>query len=327
MNTKSLEYFLVLAEEQSFTRAAERLYMTQQSLSGSVKRLETEFGVELFRRKPTLMLTPAGEMMSFYARQILKCESQLTSGFADLSANCIGHLNVGMSRHRSNIFFPGIWRRYHTFYKNIAVTLQGSVTAHMADEIQRGKLDMFVGSNVQAVSNLTIIPIAYERLFCLINEHLLQEYWPENWQNFLYKSKCLGVDLLVLKDLPFIMFSENNQLRITIDRVFAKHNILPKVVFETAEHEIIYRLGCEGSGVAILSPLILYDCIRGRREIPEHCHLIQINNDVSANQISLVHRNDIELPHYAEGMKNAILQEFNTYNLSINREINLHPIK
>ena len=192
-----------------------------------------------------------------------------------------------MSRHRSNIFFPGIWNRYHTFYKNIAVTLHGSVTANMLDDIQSGILDMFVGSNVPEVRNLTIIPIAYERLWCLVHEELLKEVMPDCWQEFLRKSTCLGVDLLTLKDFPFIMFSENNQLRITINRLFSNHNILPKVILETGEHEIIYRLGCEGSGV-------------------------------SANEISLVFRNDLEQPHYADGMKNAILQEFNTYNLFIN---------
>ncbi|CUN89807.1 LysR family transcriptional regulator [[Clostridium] symbiosum] len=318
MNIKSLEYFLILAEELNYTKASERLYITQQSLSGCIKRLKSEYGVELLQRKPVLRLTPAGEMMTFYARQILKCESQMSSGFADLSANCVGHLRVGMSRHRSNIFFPGIWNRYHTFYKNIAVTLHGSVTANMLNDIQSGILDMFVGSNVPEVRNLTIIPIAYERLWCLVHEELLKEVMPDCWQEFLRKSTCLGVDLLTLKDFPFIMFSENNQLRITINRLFSNHNILPKVILETGEHEIIYRLGCEGSGVSILSPLILYDRIRECREIPEGCHLLQINNDVSANEISLVFRNDLEQPHYADGMKNAILQEFNTYNLFIN---------
>ena len=72
MNIKSLEYFLILAEELNFTKASERLYITQQSLSGCIKRLESEYGVELLQRKPVLRLTPAGEMMTFYARQILK---------------------------------------------------------------------------------------------------------------------------------------------------------------------------------------------------------------------------------------------------------------
>ena len=191
MNIKSLEYFLILAEELNFTKASERLYITQQSLSGCIKRLESEYGVELLQRKPVLRLTPAGEMMTFYARQILKCESQMSSGFADLSANCVGHLRVGMSRHRSNIFFPGIWNRYHTFYKNIAVTLHGSVTANMLDDIQSGILDMFVGSNVPEVRNLTIIPIAYERLWCLVHEELLKEVMPDYWQEFLRKISCL----------------------------------------------------------------------------------------------------------------------------------------
>ena len=65
MNLKTCQYFVALAEEMNFTKASESLHITQQSLSGSIKHLEEEYGVELFQRKPYLKLTPAGETMLF----------------------------------------------------------------------------------------------------------------------------------------------------------------------------------------------------------------------------------------------------------------------
>ena len=61
MNLRSLHYFLIAAEEMNFTKAAERLFISQQALSSHIKRLEDEYGVRLFERRPALHLTLEGE--------------------------------------------------------------------------------------------------------------------------------------------------------------------------------------------------------------------------------------------------------------------------
>lgn len=71
MNLKSIEYFLVTVEEMNITRAAERLFISQQALSSHLKRLEDEYGVCLFDRKPSLRLTLEGEQMAFYGKRIV----------------------------------------------------------------------------------------------------------------------------------------------------------------------------------------------------------------------------------------------------------------
>lgn len=63
MNLKSIEYFLITVEEMNITKAAERLYITQQALSSHIQRLEDEYGVTLFERRPTFRLTRAGQEM------------------------------------------------------------------------------------------------------------------------------------------------------------------------------------------------------------------------------------------------------------------------
>jgi len=317
MNLKTLNYFLVTAEEMNFTRASEKLHMTQQSLSGNIKRIEEEYGVELFQRKPILKLTPAGEMMVFYVRQMINSEAQMLAGFADLSAECAGHLNIGMSRQRSGIFFPGIWERYHPFYKNISITMHESMTTSMVEGLQTGELDMFVGIDVAPVKNLSIVPLATERMLCFVSERLLKEVMPDSWREFLERSRREGVDLLEMKNMPFLMLSRGNRIRRTAEQVFARGNVMPKIILETAEQNTLYRLACEARGVALFSPIVIYGHVHGQLKWPEDCHLFRIKNDIAENQVSLVSRHDIPLPRYADGMRSAIIQEFETYTAEI----------
>ena len=87
MNLRSIEYFLVVAEELNVTRAAERLVISQQALSSHIRRLEDEYNVELFYRKPVFRLTPAGQQMVFFGKQILQSEASMRAAFSDITEN------------------------------------------------------------------------------------------------------------------------------------------------------------------------------------------------------------------------------------------------
>lgn len=317
MNLKTCQYFVALAEEMNFTKASEALHITQQSLSGSIKRLEEEYGVELFQRKPYLKLTPAGETMLFYSKQMLRNESQMMASLADLSAECSGHLVLGMSRQRIQVFFPGIWERYHNAYPNISLDLRQSYTLKMADALQAGKLDLFIGVDVPAASNLNMIPLASEYLFCLIHDNILKECYPDHWQELLNKSVAEGLDVSDLKDFPILLLASDNRIRSLLDRAYDRCGIMPKTILETSDQNIIYQLACSAQGTAFLSPMILFDHKKSAITWPENCHCLRMNHSFSKIDISLVYRNDLILPHYAEGMKKAITQEFHSYAMAM----------
>ena len=93
MNLLNLRYFLVAAEELNFTRAARRLYISQQSLSGHILKLENYFGVELFDRSPPMTLTSAGTCLMRYAKRMLdsvdELEKEVQTGYNLSSRNLI----------------------------------------------------------------------------------------------------------------------------------------------------------------------------------------------------------------------------------------------
>ena len=84
MNLLNLEYFLVAAEELNFTKAAKRLYITQQSLSNHIAKLESYFGADLFDRTPPMTLTNAGLCLVRHAKRLMQSTDELEREMQDI---------------------------------------------------------------------------------------------------------------------------------------------------------------------------------------------------------------------------------------------------
>ena len=318
MELNAFSVFLMVVEEMSFTRAAERLYITQQSLSGHIKRLESHYNVRLFQRRPVLKLTSAGETMVFYARQILEAEQAMISRFADLNQQAAGILRLGISPQRSSAFFPGIWSRYHAEYGNISVRLQNKLTNQLLEDLQSGRIDMMVGVDIPELANLTVIPLAQEQLRCIVHETVLKDYFPDRWQDMLQRYARDGADLIELKELPLILLSPSNRLRQPIDHLFRRHNAIPYISLESTSHGLLFQLGCQGGGIALVNPLSLYEQMRLQGPLPPRCHTFVVRS-LPPISVSLAYRRDIELPQYAIGMVDAITEEFDYYTEFLER--------
>jgi len=112
MNFTNLKYFLAVADELSFSRAAEKLYVTQQNLSNHISRLEDELQVTLFDRSPVLRLTYAGECMRDYARQLVATEQQMQLHLGDISQQRRARLRIGVTRTRGRMMLTEVLRRH-----------------------------------------------------------------------------------------------------------------------------------------------------------------------------------------------------------------------
>lgn len=311
MSILGLTYFLTAAEELNFSRAAEKLYISQQTLSGHIQRLEEHYGVELFRRKPTLRLTPAGETMLFYARQMLGAEHRMTAQFADIVSQCRGHLRLGMSRQRTQALFCGIWSRFHAENPNISVYLKDANTEVLLEQLRGDALDLVIGVDVHPTRDLIVAPLAAEPLYCTVNSALLQQYRPDNWHSLLAEYEAVGVDLLSLHDLPFLMPPVENRLRAVTEQLFASRGVHPRVALETNNQSLMMDLA--DSGIGILSALFLYEVLQGRHLLPEGTRAFPVRNEVSSAAVSLVCRAGVTQPNYVERMKDAIYREFTAY--------------
>ena len=106
MNFLSMKYFIALSEEKSFTRAAERLHITQQTLSAHMAGLEKEVGMKLFVRHVPLELTDGGEVFYRYARIFQRNELALRRELSDVSGSESGILRIGVAPARGQVLLP-----------------------------------------------------------------------------------------------------------------------------------------------------------------------------------------------------------------------------
>lgn len=312
MELDSFSIFLTTAEEMNFTRAAEKLYMSQQSLSAHIKRLERIYGVELFQRKPVLKLTPAGETMIFFAKQMLESEEAMTNRFADISGDCMGVLRLGMSYQRSEAFFSDIWQLYHSGHENISLRLHERMTTALLDELQTGSIDLMTGLDIPEVPNLEIVPLAQEQVRCAISEQLLQKYFPDTYQEMLERYAKEGVDLIELKSLPILVLPRNNRLRGCVETIFHQNHIMPPLALETTSHSLILQLAVAGNGIGIMNPLAIFQYLRSGKELPENCHIFHVRGTPKYT-VSVAYRREDNPPEYLLSMVDCIKEEYSYY--------------
>src|SRR4051812_49013932 len=105
MELRHLRYFVAIAEERSFTRAAERLWVSQPGLSTQIRRLESEMGVQLFERHTRgVDLTDVGELLLERARTALAAAEVAGATGRDLEEGLVGNLRVGVA---TGLGWPG----------------------------------------------------------------------------------------------------------------------------------------------------------------------------------------------------------------------------
>ena len=135
MNFQHLKYFLMVAEELNITRAAERLYISQQSLSNHISNLERELDVKLFTRSPKLSLTYAGGLLVETATQILDLHSQYLSKVGDINRHYLGVLRVGISHTCGLAVLPEILPRFRAEFPMVEFSLFEGNSTQLEDEL------------------------------------------------------------------------------------------------------------------------------------------------------------------------------------------------
>ena len=319
MNLRSVEYFLAVAEEMNVTRTAERLIISQQALSAYIKRLEDEYNVKLFDRKPAFRLTEAGKQMVFYGKQIMEAEKAMRSAFSDITENARGTLRFGISRLRSGVFFPLIWELYRPSHPNISIELVDGKSSRLDEFLQAGKIDLYVGIDVPISMNQHKVLLATEKIQCCFSERLIRNFYPDNYKDVIASFEG-GVDILKIIHLPLITLRQGNRLREALDR-FLSHYVKPYYVLECDEQSLIYDTAKKGRGIGILSPFALYQHVDDLDDNDDKFYTFPLLNEIEINETYLVYRSDYRLSNYVLDFINDTEKVFKRYADFISKQL------
>jgi DNA-binding transcriptional LysR family regulator len=146
MELRHLRYFLAIAAEKNFTRAAERLGIGQPPLSQQIKALEQELGVQLFRRTAQgATLTPAGEVFAEEAERVLEDADRAVRAAQRAERGETGHLRVGFTGTAAfNPGVSGLIRKFRMKYPNAELSLQEATSGVLLDALEAGRIDVAI---------------------------------------------------------------------------------------------------------------------------------------------------------------------------------------
>ncbi|MBR1585442.1 MAG: LysR family transcriptional regulator [Clostridia bacterium] len=143
MNMKQLKYVLILANEGSFSRAANTLNISQPSLSQYIKKIEQQIGMDLFdRANGDVKLTDAGRIYIDIGRQILDLEHQMETQFSDIAAHKTGSLIIGTAPYRAAGMMPEIARKFQALHPGMHLIVREGTTAELEEAMAHGEYDL-----------------------------------------------------------------------------------------------------------------------------------------------------------------------------------------
>ncbi|MDO4268417.1 MAG: LysR family transcriptional regulator [Eubacteriales bacterium] len=264
INFLNLEYFLVAAEELNFTRAARRLFISQQSLSSHIAGLEKEFDVVLFNRTSPLTLTYAGQALKVKARRLLDLKDETYRELADIKDFSVGQLTIGLSHTRGRIILPEILPLYKERFPGIDLRLVEGNSSSLAADLLRGDVDLVIDLLPFKVEDVETVPLCEEEILLAVPDAVLERAFPGRLDE-IKAQLSKRTDLSLLAGCPFLLINQGNRVRTIADEMFVEAQITPQVILETENIETVLALCLKGMGITFYPKMF----IAGHREIQE----------------------------------------------------------
>ncbi len=240
MELRQLSYFVAVADEGQFTRAAVRVSVAQPAVSAQIRRLERELGEPLFHRdRRGITLTEAGQALLPHARAVLAAAERGRDTVASLHGMLHGRLRIGVSRPVDDRLAATLGD-FHRSYPAIEVLLCEQHNEPLLKAVLNGNLDAaIVGMAGEPPSQLSTRVIAREPLVVGVFRH----------HPLAHRTT---IALGQLRDEPIITLTHGSGLRKVLESACRNAGFTPRITAETSELASLIELAAEGLGVAVV---------------------------------------------------------------------------
>jgi len=288
MELYSLQVFLTVATEKSFSRAAEKLLRTQPAVSLALQRLEQELGEKLIDRSgKDLILTDAGRTVIEYARRFQSLQQELENSLAELRDNSAGRLTIGANESTTLYLLRHI-ERYRELYPKIKVQVRRSLSSKVPNELLDGNLELGVISYDPADDRLKSKIIYHDALAFVVSP-----------QHRLASRKTVSISDLGAEN--FIAHNVISPYREVVLREFQAHKVPLHMDVEMPTIETIRKLVQSNFGVAFLPRM----CVEQEIEQKTLCE-VRVKEIHVERKIRLVYPTRRALRHAAKAFLEVV---------------------
>lgn len=250
MNMKQALYFKTIAQYGTITAAAKQLYISQPSLSQTLRQIEDEVGTPLFDRSTSpFHLTYAGERYLKAVEAMLDIETRLKEEIESIRRDDGGHLRLGISVTRAMQVLPDVIPIFTKAYPNVTIELTEAASASLEGLLQKGQIDLALAALEANEAN-----IAYE----LIEKESIGILAGKDSQLAQLVPSGTPINLEMVEKEAFVSLDTSHSSRIIQDRLFRRYNIRPKILLETSSLEVARRVALK-SGACMVLPDVYAD--------------------------------------------------------------------
>jgi DNA-binding transcriptional LysR family regulator len=240
MELYQLETFQAVAREQSFTRAAEVLGLTQPAVTRQIAALERDLGVELIeRRGRAFSLTPAGRLVDEQAAEVLAAATQLRTRLADLSNPRTGEVSVASVTTVGLHTLPSLIAEFGNRYPEVRILVWSGRMDAVVDRLLSGKADIGLVSSGIANKQLLTVPLFDDPVVAVATPAFAEKL-----------ATPLPVEALAEIDL--ILFEAPSRFRSLVDTAFQNAGVIPRIAMELDSHEAVRMAAMLGRGIALV---------------------------------------------------------------------------
>ena len=242
MELRQLEYFVAVAEEANFTRAAERVHISQSGVSAQIRRLERELGTPLFDRSARrATLTPAGEAALEPARAALTAAHAIRRGVDDVTGLIRGRLVLGMVTGCTVTPLFDALASFNRAHPGVEIALAEDNSDQLIASVRAGSADVaLIGAGGSPPADLESLLIISEPLVAAVPDtHPLAD--------------ASRVTLAEVGAHPVVSMPQGTGVRTVFDRECAQQDVDPEMTLEASAPDAIADLAARGLGIAILS--------------------------------------------------------------------------
>ncbi|MFJ9619331.1 LysR family transcriptional regulator [Streptomyces noursei] len=248
MELRQLQYFVAVAEEANFTRAAARLHLAQPGVSAQVRQLERELGQPLLDRSGrSVTLTEVGAAVLPYARAALAAVEGVRETVAEFTGLLRGQVTLGLVSGADAVREAeavSLLADFHDAHPQVDIALTEDGSERMLAALQCGELDLAL---LGTADEEPPPGLAFQ---IVVDQPLVAAVAPDD--PLVADADGGRIPLTALRDLPLISLPRGTGSRAALERVCADAGFRPRIAFEAAAPKLLAGLAARGLGVAVV---------------------------------------------------------------------------
>lgn len=260
---ETYDWYTTLVEKRSFTKAAEGLGISQQTLSARLASLERELDAKLLVRGTPLSMTPAGMAFLLYAQEQQQAQQDMLRQIGEVTGGGAGVLKVGIAHLRGRALMPRVAQRLLEAMPEITIKLIEGTNREVIRMAERGEVDAVVGRFGNSHPGVNVTPLYEEEVVLAVHPDLLERVLevPVDQALEMVREKGLGV----LRDLPFVLGTVDDiSGRIGYSEL-RNAGIRPHVVASSENMATLLAMSAQGLG-GVFSPSNAIDAQEGETQ-------------------------------------------------------------